>query len=512
MSLYRSKSQNMIKTIKITPKYLKIKRFTLSPKIVHPRINALFNKRNSILNIPNNSLSSRSKKFTNHYIFMKREMLFNKSVEENKLTFKYQNYTLLNKKKGINIGKNQSKRNLIKDNSSRSLYLTGLTDSILKANKSMFSFIPNENLNTFDLDNNEKKINNLEKIKNKTNTIFNNYNNFGNRRKKINLKLINDKDLFKTFDWKIQKVREIKNITNIEKKDILLQKLDIFDNCKKKELTRTNYIYNIKDYLSYKLNLIIKKEKSKVLNENMKDEINLIDDTIGKLKKNFDSFSNNFFHTFDKYTKQLSNNIKIEKDKDNKLLELINHLKQKITSLKLKINKLKYNDDDLNKYIYLFLCIKEKKMKLPNYYTLILENRIYEQKNELKKINKNEIERISNYKKNIIDLDPDYIFDQIRKYENEDIDLIKRYNVLRNEIIILQNEKEELENYINISEKDASDEIIESKKKILLNLKKNYCKLNNDIQCLSSYLNKNEDDEDIHIAHNKLSYIVKLLK
>jgi hypothetical protein len=322
------------------------------------------------------------------------------------------------------------------------------------------------------------------------------------------MKLMNNKNLLKTFDIKIRKENKIlKNFSNIKKQHnfSILKKQEILDHCKNKELTRNNFIYNIKDFMKFEINLNTNKEKAKVISENLSDEINLVVDKIKTLKNNFNSFNNNFFNTFDKYTKQLYYKIKDEKTKDNKLLEDINYLKQKIINLNLKINKIKNNYDELNRYVYIFICIKEEKKHLPNYYKIIIENKIEEKKDELKKINKNEIERISNYKKNIIDLDPDYMFTEIKRYENNNIDLMKRYNSIGKEIILLNYEKEELKQNIKNNVNNISDEIIESKNNILLNLKKKYHKLKKNKQILSSYINKEEyDDEDININHSEL--------
>ena len=95
--------------------------------------NDLFKQSNSVRNYQFNSFSSRRKKFSNHYIFMKREILYNKSLEENKATFKYHNYSLFEKKRKINSHKKQTRKKLIESKSS--LYLT---ESILKTKNFFF--------------------------------------------------------------------------------------------------------------------------------------------------------------------------------------------------------------------------------------------------------------------------------------------------------------------------------------------------------------------------------------
>ena len=433
---------------------------------------------------------------------MKREIFFNKNLEENKKTFKYQNYILFDRKKRAYILKDHSQNNDVKNKTCSSLFLT---QNIL--NKSNFPFINKDNSYSLDLD---SKNNNdyFKKLNNKTNTIFSSYNNFKHHRKKINIKLLNEKYSLKSFDIKRINEKELENKSLIENKRNykLIKKQIIYDNIRKKDFTRIKYIENIKDYLNYKMNLNVKKEKEKVIKENVKEKINLIEDRIINLKNNYDIFSNQFLIKFDKYSKQLFNKIKYEKNFDDKLIECINKISQKIMNLKLKISKINNNYNELNKYIYIFICIQEKKLQLPNYYKIIIENKIKENLDELKNINKNEIQRILNYKKNITDLKPEYLDAYIKRYENEDLDLIKKYNILRDEIIILNEEKELIKHNIFINEKDPSSEIIKAKNNTLLNLKIKYNKLYNYKKTLLPYMNSYADDDEETMNNNKLYY------
>jgi len=150
--------------------------------------------------------------------------------------------------------------------------------------------------------------------------------------------------------------------------------------------------------------------------------------------------------------------------------------------------------------------IKEKKLELPKYYKIILENKIESNKNELKNISKSEIERILNYKKNLIYQDPEHMIKHIKIYENYDIDLLKRYKSLRDEIKLLNEEKDSLMKAIYINEMHASPEIIESKKNILLNLRKKYYQLNKEI------FENNKKNENIVIIHTNLYYkVIKIM-
>jgi hypothetical protein len=195
------------------------------------------------------------------------------------------------------------------------------------------------------------------------------------------------------------------------------------------------------------------------------------------------------------------------------MLDYINELNRKIASLKQKIKKIRYKLDTYNKLVSILICIKEKKLELPKYYKIILESKMENNKNELKNVSKSEIERILNYKNNLIYQDPEHMIKHIKIYENYDIDLLKRYNSLRDEIKLLNEEKESLIHSIYVNEMHAPPEIIESKKNILLNLKKKYYKLNKQVMKYYFENNKNNgNNENIVINHSNLYYkVIKIM-
>ena len=523
MSLYRSKSQNMIKTNKKTPKFLKIKQFTsLSPKMIHPKINNLLNKTNSILNNQNNSLSSRKKKFTNHFIFMKREILFNKSLEENNKTFKYSNYALSNKKKKILCLHNKKEvfRKKVLDKKSSSPSPLFLTENVNRPFKTMYPFMNLSQSSTIGFDIN--KIENITNIENqnglyinqnKKNEIFNDYISFGKKIKNNNLKqTANNTLLLKTFD--VNKIREIelKNQTlDLKKRNAnLFNKTKVLDNCQKVELSRLNYVNNIRDYIKHKTKSKEAKEEEKRMKENHINELIKINNNMARTQQYYDSFKNNFLNKFDKYIKQLYYNITLEKKKDEELICLRNSLKVKNTNINFNITKCKNTLEELYRYIYLFICVKEKKKVLPHYYKIILETRFYKQREQLKKISKEEIQRVQKYKTSILELGPDYMLGLIKKYENDNIILINELNNLRNEIIILRFEKE---NFMKqIKKYYISDEIFESKEKELLNLKELNHKLNEKI--LKIEIKKEDDNFDINTnkLYSKINSIINKIK
>ena len=490
--------------------YFKIKTSPLSPRNFNNRLNNVYDN-NNIRSIKRNKLSSLSLKnrnYSNEIIFSKREKAFNKSIELNKSLFKYNQYSSIEEN---DISDNNNKRifyyNRKKNNSFSPLYLT---ESILKPNKSMSHFgnYANSSTNTlFKKNSNEYDINNdLNKDRN---LIFKNYIHFGNKKKKINMKLINKNFLLKTFEDDIRRKEKIR-IEEENKTFIHLIKKSRILNVYKGDLDRKKYISNINEYLTYKKTLNFKREQAKNLDENIKDEINFIDDKIKGLNNNYNLFKNDFMIKYSEFIKELSLKMKLEKIKNDQMMDYINELNKKIGNLKLKVNKIKYNLDAFNKLVTMLICIKEKKIELPKYYKIILENKMENNKNELKNISKSEIERILNYKKNLIYQDPSHMMKHIKIYENNDIDLLKRYNSLRDEIKLLNEEKDSLMHAIYRNEMLASPKIIESKKNILLNLKKKYYQLNQHV--LKYYFDKNKNNENNIIKHTKLYYtIVKII-
>ena len=143
MSLNNLKMKNKIKLNLTNPEFYKKNMFSLSPTFLNLNNNEYYIQSNSIKNSQINSLSSRSKKYSNNYIFMKREKMFNKSLEENKTIFKYHKYSLFNKKKKLITQKKSMNKNLIKSKSS--LYLT---ESIIKTKNYFFPNINQDNSNT----------------------------------------------------------------------------------------------------------------------------------------------------------------------------------------------------------------------------------------------------------------------------------------------------------------------------------------------------------------------------
>ena len=497
--------------------FYKIKTSPLTPKSFYIKLNKIYSNNNKKATKKNKlssiSLSQNRANYSNLIIFSKREKAFNKSIEQNKPMFKYNHYSSIEENENNdNSNKSIFKFNRKFNNSFSPLYLT---ESIMKPNRSMQNFSNCENSSTFSIfknNNNEYDINTNNDLNKNRNLIFKNYNHFGNQKEKINMKLFNGRFLLKTFEDDT-KQKENTKIEDERKTFTHLIKKNRIINLYKRKLDRKKYISNLNEYLTEKMSLYFKKIQAENLNENIKDKINFLDDKLKSLNNHYNLFKDNFIIKYNEYIKKLTLKIKFEKIKSDRMLVYINELNKKISNLKQKISKIRKSLDTYNKLISILIRIKEKKLELPKYYNIILENKMENNKNELKNISKSEIERILNYKKCLIYQEPEHMIKHIKIYENYDLDLLKRYKSLRDEIKLLNEEKESLIHSIYVNEMHAPPEIIESKKNILLNLKKKYYKLNKQVMKYYFENNKNNgNNENIVINHSNLYYkVIKII-
>lgn len=427
------------------------------------------------------SLNDKRTKYANFTIFNKREYAFHKSIENNKKVFKYQNYSLFEEKKRptlkkikANFNRNNSNMfNFSKTNFS-SLYLT---ESRLGMNSTKAQN-KNNSINSIILNDQTKRSTNLvKKIKN--------YGlNKNNERERLN-----------------------KSKEEILESKIIIKKNEFLDVGNAKELTKSKYIEEMKEYVLQKYNLEMKKEKSRIIEDNLKDSIGFINDKIKNLQNDYHNFNNNFLNKFTEYTKQIIQIRDDEKNRHNIYLNYIIKLKKDVFDLKQKSQKIKNYKDSLSRWMYLQICVKEKLKVLPSYYKIILEDKMKENTEELSKIDKDKIDKVLEYKNHIIYKSADLFLSQIKKYENQNLELLINYNLIRDEVNILNKEKnyfEKEEQHFSEIEK-ANEELYENKMKFLLFLKNKYSKLLNYKQSLKYYVHDNENDI-MNKKHSMLYY------
>ena len=422
---------------------------TISAKEVFSKTTMdFYTKKNAIKNNYNrltpSCLRRSQSKYGNFFIFGKRELAFHKSIREGRKVFKYHQSTM----------EDDSKKRIKKINS---LYLT---DAIFKRNKTMLPLIDKEK-STFG--ENDKSIYEINFNKQKT-------------RNKCDIKILKNIKLSKDKFKENKKKQDYANSKQLIKKNDAISK----NNAKEKSLN--NYINNIKNYLIDKYTLDIKNEKYKVINESNTNKLEKLNDKIRDLKSNTILFQDEFYSTFNEYTKKFDKQRDIEKQRDFVYSNQIYLLQKKITALRNKINKYQNEKEHLIKEIIILILIKEKKLNLPEYYKDIISNNLTKEeiKEKYKNISEKEIDHAFEYKNSLDVNEEEIVFEKLKRIENENIELMNNYYKSRKQIYNLKQYKKQVETEIKNDTINDIDNLIYIKEKILESVIKKNKKLSKD--------------------------------
>lgn len=468
---FSKKTKNQNNSLRITRNY-NLKSSATDNFYLKNNIRNLFNKLNST------TINKSKTKYDNFFIFGKRELAFQKSMEEGRKVFKYHQST-------IDIEEEKSKR-IRKKNT---LYLT---EALLKKNKTMLPLIDKDRdkltfeINDLSLYNINKNDKNPHTCNIKKDVIL---------LRNISLNKEKQKEMKKNKDYLISKKLQKKN--------------DILSKYNPKENSLNNYIENLRNFCIDKYTLDVKNEKFKVINENNNNKFEIINDKVRDLTASYKLYSQNFLPKYNEYIKRILKERDLEKQKDNIFLNKIYILQKNLLSIKNKINKRQNEKDNLIRQMLLQICIKEKKINLPEYYyDILVKNMKY---NELKEkygdeITKREFEHILEYKTNLDHNEDEIIFDKIKSLENDNIELMNNYNKERINIFTLNKKKQQVEKEIKNDIINSNIEnLISIKEKILENILKKYKKLSQD----KSFLLKNLTTKKT--KHKKLHNKIKIL-
>ena len=403
------------------------------------------NKSETTLNklTPSSLCRNRSiSKYDNYFIFAKRELAFNRSVKEGKKVFKYNQSTI----------DDQDIIQLRKIPKMNSLYLT---QTLLKRNNTMLPYID----------------------KDKDKSIFDDINiTFLKNEKSYTTK---DAMLLRTINFKNERQKEMKKNREFIDLKKLVKKHDIISKYNIKEKNVHNYINNLKKYLTDKYTLDIKNEKYKVIKETDKNKLEKIIGKVKDLKKNYHLFMEDFFPNFNEYIKKFIKQQEIERQKDIVYQNQIYFLQKHIAILKSKINKCQNEKEHLMKVMILQICIKEKKMNIPEYYKDILVNNFTKEDVKEKygtniNIDDKDIERILKYKDSLDSNEEEILFEKLKRLQKDNIKLLTNYNKERLNIFNLKRHKNQIKEEIKKDAFNDIDNLIVKREKELENaIKKN---------------------------------------
>ena len=287
------------------------------------------------------------------------------------------------------------------------------------------------------------------------------------------------------------------------------------------------YINKTREYKLMKFSIGLKKERTILLKEEYENENEKIDSIMSSVEETKKLFNDAINIKFNDYVKELEIKTEIEKSKKANLLTEILKLKNEINQIETKIKKVEFEKNNIIRWIYFQISIKEKKYNLPYYYMSLIEEseenikKLFDNPlnfqidNKRKKNNKtlilretkrkesvrgtkrgythlieklgtlnkpnilglyknityDEALRIRNYKYNLCFNTPEDFMDALKKYEKETRHFISYYNELNNKIFELKKEKDIIE-----KEKEKailSKEALLKEKEFALNIQKN---------------------------------------
>lgn len=387
----------------------------------------------------------------------------------------------------------------------------------MNSNKSQFSTI-----DPFDLDIYHKLVEKAEL------EILSNKNKEASRKKiileKIDQNLINDKQLLK-FNWNNKNIKPPKKCFSQNQLIIPEEEEDIWEKVKNMKLSsgsrvkdkKTNFVKFIpkNDYIG-KTNLI----KLLKFNNNNKNEryhqylsvsnaqIKSTDDTIKKLQKSKDFLEKKYNDQYILYLKFLRETLEKEKGVKIELMNETNKRLFEVNKLQKYITKMTNVKDNLIRWLYLQIQVKEQLPKIPEYYKYIIEEDI-----SLDEVNKrgegkynisyNEYMRIKNYRGKNIYNNPNTLIKKIETFE--DILLSK----LNNNLDKIDNDKkfkeefEEIKRIFNVHSNEDNQKL----KNLIYDLK-NVKKRNIELQ---NELIKVKKEKNF-VRRNKNKEIIKRLK
>ena len=304
----------------------------------------------------------------------------------------------------------------------------------------------------------------------------------------------------------------IKQKSTPEFKDNINKKMNIYTNIKNSELVPTIYINNLKDCITNKLHFITREEKLRILNENKQEKLQKINSTIFSLKNDYSHFENTFYHKFCQYIREIHNVKEEEKEKDDIYVNILLKLRQTVNNLKSVVKKIETNKNSLNHWMYLQICMKERKLYLPQSYIDILEANYNDDEALIKKYGEDLVNRVKKYKNKILFDSVEDFLNQFDLYEDKNLKLLNKYHIIRTQIRDLENEKNKVKQFYNLEEYDKEyNELINKKMKELNRLKNENINL---IEYRSTLISQNEKAKNIvnNISKKRSKLYIKTQK
>ena len=280
--------------------------------------------------------------------------------------FSFDFLTTIEKEKSSSI---KSPKPIIKDIKKKSIfpYHPSLTD----INKNKKEDKNKKNIfNIFNPNEISQQINDI--ISDSKNDNKNNLNSIPNSYSNINILQIKEKK---------NKIDVLKKLVRERNEEKINTKFLTTLNCKQKKFEIKKYsakdmLNKTRDLMYFKLANEIKKENNIRLKESYQNKLEFVEDNIKTLNRGKTLYDVKFSNKLSEYVKYILYYKDEEKKKYDILLNDINIYKKDISKLQNKIIKEQLERDNILKWIYFQIKMKEKKLILPRYYKKIIETSI----------------------------------------------------------------------------------------------------------------------------------------
>ena len=243
------------------------------------------------------------------------------------------------------------------------------TNNNKKNNKIQFSF---ENINMTDRNEKIRKDSNIAVLL-LIQSSRNQDSKDNNNNSKLNIENYLNKEKTKYKNYSFIKTEQNKNYwdkvtTEEHAKNVLHAKLSQYD----RNASFKDYICKLHEQQIYDYTSRAKTERLKRLEEAYQSQVEFYKDSIISFQKSKKLLENDFSNKITDYTKYISTKKEREKIKESSIRQQIMDYRKDIEQIKSKINKIEIEKKNIIKWIFLQIQMKEKKLKLPEYYKSII--------------------------------------------------------------------------------------------------------------------------------------------
>ena len=137
--------------------------------------------------------------------------------------------------------------------------------------------------------------------------------------------------------------------------------------------SRRGFITNLNKYKYLEYLTKLQKEREKEKRENKNNELIHVQEKLNSLKDILKLFSFNFINGISDYLRHLDSMKNHEYTKNTNLLKEKNRIKREIVQINIDIEKVKQKKEEILRWVYLQIKVKERKLILPIYYKKIIE-------------------------------------------------------------------------------------------------------------------------------------------